>query len=158
MADIGVAYTLTTPGGTILFNNTGEDDFNDPGSNEFYITEADGLDGTRIRAPIDPAPQADGAILHNFWKGERNITITGALIIRTTRVMDSIVAARNVMEASLLAALESILQADGTLAWTPQGQAARSLTVRHHGAPPLEFSGIELKTFVFGLVAANPDW
>jgi hypothetical protein len=158
MADIAVAFVLTTPGGTVNFNNTGSDDFDVPGSNEFYITEIEGLDGPSIRAPIDPAPQADGAILHNFWKSERNITITGALIIRSTRVMDSVVVARNTMEASLLTALESILQADGTLAWTPQGQAARSLTVRHQGAPPLDFSGIELKTFVFGLVAANPDW
>lgn len=158
MADVAVPFTLTTPGGTVLFNNTGTDDFNVPGPNEFYITEIDGLDGPAIRAPIDARPQADGAILHNFWKGGRNITITGALIIRSTRVMNSVVIARNTMEASLLAALESILQADGTLAWTPQGQGARSLTVRHHGAPPLEFSGIEVKTFIFGLVAANPDW
>ena len=156
MADLSVPYVLTTPGGTITFNSTGTDDFNSYGSNEYYITDGQGLDGSPIRAPIDNAPQADGGLVHNFWKGPRHIVIEGALIIRSTHVMNSIRALRNTMEEDLLDALESILQADGTLAWTPAGMSARSLTVRYE--VPLEFSGVELKTFVFGLVAANPDW
>lgn len=156
MADFSVSYVLTTPGGTITFNSTGTDDFNVYGSNEYYITDGQGLDAAPIRAPIDNAPQADGGLVHNFWKGPRHIVLEGALIIRSTHVQNTIRSLRNSMEAALLTALESILQADGTLAWTPAGQGARSLTVRNE--IPCEFSGIELKTFTFGLVAENPDW
>lgn len=66
---------------------------------------------------------------------------------------------RNAMEEALIDALESILQADGTLSWTPAGLAARSLTVRHN--VPLEFAPQEnymIMGFVFGLVSADPDW
>ena len=55
--------------------------------------------------------------------------------------------------------LESITRADGTLAWTPAGRSARSLTVRHN--VPLECPHIEnyaLLAFNFGLYAADPTW
>ena len=156
MADISVAFVLTTPGGTITFNSTGDDDFNQYGSNEYYLSDSQGLDGAPIRAPVDNAPQDDGGLVHNFWEGPRHIVLEGALIIRSTHVQNTIRTLRNSMEAALLTALTSILRADGTLAWTPAGQGARSLTVRYE--IPCEFSGVELKTFTFGLVAANPDW
>lgn len=156
MADIAVPFALTTPGGVILFNDTGTDQFNIFGADEYYITDIQGLDGSPIRAPIDNAPQTHGGLVHPFFKGPRHITIEGALMVRSTRVMNAVVVIRNEMEDDLLTALESILQADGTLAWTPQGEAARSLTVRYE--IPCEFRGISLKTFAFGLVAANPDW
>lgn len=156
MADIGVAYTLVTPGGTILFNNTGTDLFNVFGSDEYYITDIQGLDGPPIRTPIDNAPQTHGGLVHPFFKGPRHVTVEGALMIRSSRVMNTIVTLRNTMEVNLLAALESILQADGTLSWTPLGQSANSLTVRYE--VPCEFRGVTLKTFAFGLVSADPDF
>ena len=39
MADIACVYTLTTPGGTITFNAGG--------SNQFYVTDVQGLGGAR---------------------------------------------------------------------------------------------------------------
>jgi hypothetical protein len=74
-------------------------------------------------------------------------------------VQNSIVQIRNGFEEDLRLALESILAADGTFVWTPQGQAERTLTVRHD--VQLEFGHDQnylLATFSFGLVAADPDW
>jgi hypothetical protein len=160
MADISVVYTLTTPGPDITFNHTGIDMFNMlGGDDEYYITNAKGLDMPPLRTPMDNRPQTHGGLVHRFFKGPRHITIEGALMIRSTRIQDSIRTIRNDMEEELRTALESIIDADGTLSWTPQltaGPDPRSLTVRCE--IPLEFDGIELKTFLFGLVAANPDW
>jgi hypothetical protein len=72
---------------------------------------------------------------------------------------DACITVQNSMENALRLALESILRDDGTLAWTPLGLSARSLTVRHDVT--LEFTATEsyaLKQFVFGLVAANPEY
>lgn len=156
MADISVQYDLVTPGGTINFNDTGTDLFNDYGVDEYYITDIQGLDGAPIRAPVDNRPQTHGGLVHPFFKGPRRITVEGALMIRSTRIGNAVRILRNQMEDDLFDALESILDVDGTLGWTPAGGSARLLTVRNE--IPLEFRGIELKTFTFGLIAANPDW
>jgi hypothetical protein len=149
--DIGVQYTLTTPGGTI--------NFNDGSANQYYLSTVGGLDGPTIRAPIDDRPQTDGGIVHDFFAGPRHITFEGVLLIQSTHIMNSVVQIRNTMEDNLRTAVVSLLRADGTLAWTPQGKSARSLTVRHD--VPLDFTNIEnylLLQFHFGLVAANPYW
>jgi len=149
MADVATQYTLTTPGGTILFNNGATD--------EYYLGDVQGLDGAPIRAPIDNRPQTDGGLVHDFFLGPRHITLDGILFIRSSRVQNTILTQRNVLEAALQAALDSILRADGTLAWTPYGGSAGSLTVRND--VPLEFRYIDNyqnKAFSFGLVAADP--
>lgn len=151
MADVAVQYTLSTSGGNITFND-GTDD-------QFYITEIQGLGTPSIRTPIDNAPQAHGGLVHNFWKGPRHIIVEGIFLITSVPQGTQCQAIRNDMEEELRAALDSIYQADGTLTWTPVGQAARSLSVRHE--IPLECPHIEnylLRAFNFGLVAANPDW
>ena len=151
MADIGVPFTLTTPGGTV--------NFNDDSADQIYIMSITGLGGASIRAPIDDVPFGHGGIVHRFWKGPRHLVIDGVFLILSTKKMDNIVVIRNTFEQTLKTALESILQADGTLTWTPQGQSARSLTVRHD--VQLEFSHEQnwlVEAFSFGLVAANPDW
>lgn len=160
MPDLASPYTLATPGGTILFNNSGIDLFNMVGGpDEYYISDIQGLDGPSIRAPVDNRPQTHGGLVHPFYKGPRRVTIEGSLMVRSTRVQNAMRLIRNDMEEALRVALESILQADGTLSWTvplTAGTDSRSLTVRNE--IPVEFRGIELKTFVFGLIAANPDY
>ena len=160
MPDLASPYTLTTPGGTVQFNNEQMDRFNIPGGpDEFYISDIQGLDGPPIRAPVDNRPQTDGGLVHPFFKGPRRVTIEGCLMIRSTRIGDAMRLIRNDMEKELKDALESILAADGTLSWTvpyTAGTDAFSLTVRNE--IPVEFRGIELKTFVFGLIAADPDY
>ena len=156
MADVGVTYTLTTPGGTVTFNTgTVYQDIN-----QLYITEITGLGGAPVRRPIDPVPFGDGGIVHDQWKGPRFITIEGVMLTLASKVMNNWVIARNTFEAALITAWESILQADGTLAWTPQGQSANSLTVRT-GPPDLDFRHQDnylLEGFSFGLVAASPNF
>ena len=160
MPDLASPYTLTTPGGTILFNNEGIDLFNMVGGpDEYYISDIQGLDGAPIRAPVDNRPQTHGGLVHPFFMGPRRVTIEGSLMIRSTRVQNTMRLIRNDMERNLRIALQSILQADGTLSWTVPRQAATdsfSLLVRNEIM--VEFRGIELKTFVFGLIAADPDY
>lgn len=149
MTDIAAVYTLTTPGGTITFNDGAED--------QYYITSIRGLESGIIRAPIDSMPQTDGAIIHDFFFGQQSIIIDGFFFITSSRVMNTILAQRNAMTNTLRTALNSILRADGTLAWTPLGQGAESLTVRYE--VPLQPDHIDNylnRSFSFGLVSGSP--
>lgn len=154
MADVGVSYTLATPAGTVTFN--------DGSADQIYISEIQGLGGAPIRAPIDDVPFGHGGLLYDFWEGPRHLIFDGIFLITSTRVQDDIVVIRNTFEETLRVALRSIAALDvdsGTLAWTPQGQGARQLTVRNDVTVDFGHdSGYLLETFHFGLVAADPDW
>ena len=134
-----------------------------PGSIDFYgsgfetaaglvLSELDGIDQAPIRAPIDDAPQTDGGIVHQFYYGPRHLTVEGFVL--PLGYDDSNKATLWAAMDSLVAALDAILRDDGTFAWTPPGQSAHSLTVRCD--VPAKFSGSFRKTFIFGLVAADP--
>lgn len=152
MSDIAVHYALTTPGTDITFNDGVIPSFDDL----YFITGIRGIDGAPLRTPQDDKPQAHGGLVHNFWKAARHVVIEGEYLVQSTRVDTTVQTIRNQMDADLFAALEAIIQANGTLAWTPLGQGGRSLTVRYE--VPLETDGVEQKTFTFGLIAADPDW
>lgn len=158
MADVAAVYTLTTPGGTIVFNNG---DLKD-GTDKFWIQIIHGLEGAPLRTPIDNAPHTDGGLVHPFLRQARPVVIEGIFITESVgfpSIGDACVQAQNEMEDELLTALESIVAADGTLAWTPLGLGARSLTVRNH--QPLETTPAEnyaIRNFVFGLIASDPAW
>lgn len=152
MTDVAVPHVWVTPAGTITFN--------DDSANQFYIEEIEGLDGAPIRAPIDNRPQTDGGLVHDFFKGPRHFTVSGTLLIQSTRIQTSIQAIRNQMEEDLFDAHASVQQADSTWSWTPLGLSARTLTgVR--GDVPFTTRHIDNflnVAFFFGLVAADPDW
>lgn len=155
MADLATIYTLATPGGTIVFNNGDLHTLDDL----YWITQIQGLDGAPIRAPIDPAPQAHGGLIHNFWKGPRHVTMEGVILVQSVPLGGHCLTIRNAMESALRVALESTLQANATLAWTPTGGAASTLTLRNE--VPLEYTPQEnyaVMGFTFGLVAADPDF
>ena len=153
--DISVPYTLSTGGGTIVFNNGNLNSYTDL----FWITNGTGLDGAPLRTPIDNAPQADGGLIHTFWKGPRHVVIEGIFLIQSTHVMTSIRLARNSMAQSLLTALNSIYQADGTLSWTPAGGSLHTLTVRNDVPLNTVYGDNYLSyNFSFGLVAASPSY
>lgn len=158
MADVAAIYTLTTPGGTITFNDGQLRD----GTDKFWIQIIHGLEGAPLRTPIDNAPHTDGGLVHPFLRAARPVVIEGLFIPESVGFPsqgDACVQAQNEMEDELLTALESIVDVDGTLAWTPLGLGARSLTVRSN--VPLETSPAEnyaVRNFVFGLIAANPAW
>lgn len=155
MADLSCVYELVTPSGTILFND-GDLRTND---DLYWISEIEGLDGATIRAQVDNAPQTHGGIVHTFWKGPRQITMQGAIVIQSVPFGAACLTVRNEMEDDLRVALDSILQDDGTLTWTPEGQSERSLLVRHNIR--LDFTpqeGYVIMGFTFGLISADSDW
>jgi hypothetical protein len=137
--------TLTVPGPTVI-------SFNDGGSGGGYHLETvTGIDQAPIRAPIDDAPQTDGGIVHQFFYGPRHLTLEGVVLPAAT---DTPLPGLNVALDQLVAALDAILRADGTFAWTPPGLTERSLTVRCD--VPVAFTGRLRNRFIFGLVAADP--
>lgn len=152
MADLTVTYTLTAPGPLTITFNTG--DVGD-GTDKYWIQAIRGLDGPSIRAPVDPVPFGDGGIVHTFWKGPRRVVVDGILLIESpVNCMER----RNDLAFPLQTALAAMIAASGTLAWTPTGQAARSLTV--YNEVPLEISYTDnyaVSTFSFGLVSEAAD-
>jgi len=156
VADIGVVYTLTTPGGTIAFND-GVNPFN--GADQHYITEIRGLESPALRTPVDSVPLGDGGLVHDFWMGPRHIAVEGTILVQSTQIQNSIVVLRNDMTDELIDALESILRADGTFAYTPQGQGTRTYTVRYEvGLETVHSNNYLSLDFSFGLIAADPNW
>jgi hypothetical protein len=155
MADVGVVYTLTTPGPDIVFNQ-----FTEPftGHDQFYITEIRGLEAPAIRAPTDPVPLGDGNLIHPFYYGATHITIEGVILVDSTQVCNSQVVIRNSMTASLKSALNSILRADGTLTFTPQGSGGQTINGLRYEVPlsvphTSDYRALE---FSFGLVTGTP--
>lgn len=136
-------YSAPATLGSITFNvGSGDDYLLDP-------SQCSGLDQAPIRAPVDDKPGAAGGIVFDFLHGPRRVTLGGWLVNRTGTV-----AARQTMEDNLISALDGMLASDGTFTITPVGHSAMVLTVRCE--IPVVFSGSFQKTFLFGLIAANP--
>lgn len=156
MADIQVAHTYATSGGTIVFNNGSLGDGND----KFWIHALPGLDGPDVRAPIDDVPFGDGSISHSFWLAGCKFAVEGVFIIESVPYNSTACqTAINVMEAALKAAVKSNVATTGTWSFTPTGQGAISLTVKHHGSPKLDIAPIEnfaTRSFTFGLASETP--
>ncbi len=155
MADIGVLYVLTFVGPQPINFNNGIDPFD--GTDKYYITEIRGLESPDLRTPFDPVPLGDGALVHDFWFGARHIGIEGVILVGSTSIENDIVQVRNQMTQDLSDGLASILRADGTLAFTPQGAAARSITVRYEvGLQVTHTDNYHSLQFSFGLIAGDP--
>ena len=155
MADIVTAYTLTTPGGTIIFNNGVMGD----GTDKYWLQSVQGLDGPEIRAPVDPVPFGDGGIIHTFWKGPRRPILEGVFLIESSTFESDCQFIRNTLSEALRVALNSIISTNGTLAWTPDGFSARSLTVRNEVPLDVRYEqDYRLSSFTFGLISASSEW
>lgn len=121
-----------------------------------------GLDGAPLRAEIDPQGQSDGGIVHEKFFGPRIITFQGEVHIQSVVDAQSTAytTAINTLEAAVISALEGIRNTPSTLAWTPTGLAARSISVTYGTeGGEIQFDGAMLpgeRTFSFTLVAANP--
>jgi hypothetical protein len=151
MADLTVTYTLTTPGPDITFNNGDLGDGND----KYWITAIQGLDGPDIRAPVDPVPFGDGGLIHTFWLGPRRVIFDGMLLLDPSTYEDCQLR-RNNLAFELQNALLSIVNAAGTLAWTPVGQAAQSLSVYNEVKLNITYSDNYLvSNFSFGLISGD---
>jgi hypothetical protein len=128
----------------------------------FENGEITGLDGAPVRSQVDPRGQINGGIVHPKFLGARIITFSGEVHIQsvTDAFTSAYVAAINTLEATVVSALEGILNSSSSLSWTPTGLSARSISVTY-GVPgqEIQFSGPMLpgeRKFTFGLVAANP--
>ncbi len=154
MADVSTEYLLTTSGGNITFNDGVLGD----GTDKFWLTSVNGLDGPVIRAPVDVVPFGDGGLIHTFWKGPRRVVLDGMLLIESSTSQALCQTLRNDLVADLTAALASIIQAAGTLAWTPAGQGSHSLSVFNEVGLSINYSdNYAVANFSFGLISAAAD-
>lgn len=98
-----------------------------------------GLDGRPIRATILPNGAADGGDKLTARFGPRLIQVQGEIVAYTglgepLTPMPSVTAyltAVNTLVAAWISGLEALLNSTFTLAWTPTGQSAQSLTVTY---------------------------
>lgn len=152
MADIVCSYALTTPGPDITFNDGALGD----GTDKYWLTSIQGLDGPDIRAPVDLVPFGDGGLIHTFWLGPRRVVFDGMLLIESSTSQGDCQELRNDLAANLGNALLSIINASGTLAWTPTGQSAVSLEVFNEVKLNVNYTdNYMVSNFNFGLV--SPD-
>lgn len=127
-----------------------------------------GLDGRPVRRTIWPQGASDGGILGTGRFGARLITVTGDIIVYSggemvTPVDNGVTAyltGVNTLVASWISGLEGLINTNFTLAWTPTGGSAQSLTCRYgfegsefQSTPSPDLSGPT--TVTFGLVAAS---
>lgn len=126
MTDIATQYVLTTPGGTITLNDGTLGD----GTDKYWLTRPpQGLNGT-LRTPFDNVPFGNGGIAHTSLGGPTFPVFDGMYLIESSTNQGDCQELRNELAANLKAALDSIVSpTSGTLAWTPTGQGAESLTV-----------------------------
>ncbi len=128
MADVTTAYTLSTPGGTIVFNDGALGD----GTDKYWLTT--GPQGLRsaLRTPYDPTPFGDGGTSYTTRRGPMFPIFDGLYLIESNQSQAMCQILRNDMAVDLEAALDSILSpTTGTLSWTPEGQSALSLAVSY---------------------------
>lgn len=154
MADYSTTYLLSTGAGNITFN---DGDLGD-GTDLYWISVINGLNGPSIRTVVDDVPYGDGGLVHKFWKGPRHVVMEGNLVVQSVPFGNPCQEILNGMEAALNDALDSILQTDGTLSWTPAGGSPQSLAVRYE--VPLDIQPQEnyvLRSFNFGLISAAAD-
>lgn len=153
MADTCCAYTIA---GLTINASSGDCLLTD-----FEDGQILGLDGAPVRKQIDPQGQSDGGIVHPAFFGPRIITFQGKVLIRS--VPDganslTYAAAVNVVEAAAVSALQGILNSSSSLAWTPNGGSAHSISVTYGTeGGEIQFIGNMVdRRFSFTLVASNP--
>lgn len=152
MADTCCAYTIAG----ITINNTTDCLFTD-----FDEGQILGLDGAPIRKQVTDQGVSEGGIVFPGWLAARIITFQGKVLI--TSVAEgapaaTYAAAVNAVEAAATSALEGILNTPSSLAWTPTGGAARSISVTY-GVPGGEFQptgNMVDRRFSFQLIADDP--
>lgn len=155
MADYCCTYTF----GGVTVNASGDTTDTLIISDDGEIT---GLDGAPVRAEIDDQGQSDGGIVHPKFYGPRIITFSGEVLIQSVNFEDraAYLTAINVLEASVISALEALLNSASSLAWTPTGGAAKSISCTYGTqGGEIQFSGQMApgeRKFTFTLVAANP--
>lgn len=157
MADLCCAYSIA--GITINNATAGADRL----LTSFENGSITGLDGAPVRSQVDPLGVTHGGIVFPKYFGPRVITFAGEVHIQSVTWSpgaSAYVVAVNNLEAAVVAALEGILNSASSLAWTPTGLSARSISVTY-GVPgqEVQFAGPPVpgeRTFSFSLIAGSP--
>jgi hypothetical protein len=155
MADIIVEYLLDTASVDITFNDGVLGD----GTDKYWLTSIEGLDGPAIRAPVDMVPFGNGGIVHTFRLGPRRITFDGMFLIESSTSQGDCMELRNNLRDNLLTALASCLTATATLSWTDTGGSGFSIPVYNEVGLSCPYSdNYMVQNFSFGLISedANP--
>lgn len=155
MADIITAYTLDTAGVDIVFNAGTLND----GTDKYWLTSIQGLDGPTIRAPVDLVPFGNGGIVHTFRLGPRRIIFDGMFLIQSSTNQGDCQRLRNDLRDNLVSALASCLTTAATLSWTDTGGSSFSIPVYNEVGLVVQYTDdYMVSTFSFGLVSedANP--
>lgn len=140
--EIGAPFVLTGPDGTrAAFNDITDRDY------VGMLSDVTGLDAPDIRESADDLVQMDGGIHGNFYYGRRPITLSG-MLLNPVSIDD-----RNRRMTKIMRAARG-LRADATLQWTLSGGQEQFVKVRLQQGP--RFEGAWQKTFLVGLVAADP--
>ncbi len=154
MADVTTTYTLTTPDGTIVFNDGALGD----GTDKYWLTT--GPQGLRsaLRTPYDVVPFGDGGTSYTTRRAPMFPIFDGLYLIESSRSQADCQMLRNDMAVALETALDSILSpATGTLAWTPIGQTALSLPVSYWVTLDDPYGdNFATQSFTFGLYSNDP--
>lgn len=152
MADLCCEYQF----GDLILNDEEADDRLVIGENGIQ-----GLDGAPIRSQIDPRGQADGGIVHTKRFGPRRITFSGPVDIRSVenRQTDAYRSALMDLQLFVIAELESFLNDETDLIWTPSGGTPTFLTCTYgFEGGEIVFSGpMHDCEWTFGLVSEDSD-
>lgn len=134
--------TLTTPAGTLTFNEaTGDTYFVDPG-------RSDGLGMGEIRNPIDDRGQQSGFLLHEFFEKGAVLLVAGTVLARTDTTG---ITGADALMSDMVTKLRSTLASTGTLNF---GSGA-AITGKLYGRVKFPTLGGLQKGFEFMWVSAS---
>lgn len=141
-------YDLVTPAGTVEFNRFDL-------AARLQLSGVEGIAAPALRTASSSRVARDGDVIYPSYRRGRYPVLRGQVVPSGASSAQA-TTSRDTLIRALLAALDSIRGADGTLKWTPSatGAAARQLTVRAWQEP--QVSGGWLKEFQFGLAAGDP--
>ena len=123
--------------------------FNDEADRDFvgYVDEITGLDGADVRDNSELIVEGDGGRHFNFYHGRRPITLSGPL-------NPNVFGAQANRNVTRLLRATNAMRSDAKLRWTSTGGVPVEIAVRRN-APP-RISGNRVKTYLVGLIAADP--
>ncbi len=136
--------TLVTPAGTITFHGAGADTL------RLAAGACRGLGAFEARAPVDPAGQTDGYILHRFYLPGAQLLLVGVYDIVSASTEAGYVTARDALMDSTYTKLKSAAAASTSTLNFTGGASIAGLKVRRY-----EPSGEFQKGFTIDLIGTT---
>lgn len=140
--EYGCKFELIGPDGTrATFNDLSDPD--DVG----VLTNISGLDSAEVRYSGEDMVEFDGAVQGPNWFGSRPVVLEGLVYGHATKE-------ERAAKLDRLTRASMAMRSDATLRWTPSGGVPIELKLRRQ--QPLRIEGGWNKTFIAGMVAADP--